>query len=221
MHCEAAAAKRTVSIPSYTVGEEIFNAVSHGLGALLSVAALAIMLVQAQGARAIMSCAIFGTTMVLLYTVSCVYHALSPSLAGKRVLRVIDHCNVFLMVLGSYLPASLLGVRGRLGLGMLIVVGCCTLTGIVLTAIDLERFQRINVLCHLISGWSILFGVSSLLRTMGARGVGYLILGGAMYSVGSVLYRIGAKKRYRHSVFHVFCMLGTFCHFWAIYRYLL
>lgn len=214
-------ARRAVGIPSYTVGEEIFNAVSHGCGALLSVAALTIMVVRAQGARAITTCAIFGAVMVLLYTVSCVYHALSPALAGKKVLRVIDHCNVFLMVLASYLPASLLGVRGRLGYLLLAVVGSCTVTGITLTVIDLERYKVASVICHLISGWSILFGVSSLLRTMGARGVGYLILGGVMYSVGSVLYGIGAKKRYRHGVFHVFCMLGTFFHFWAIYQYLL
>ena len=213
--------KRTISIPDYTMGEEICNAVTHGFGALLSAVALTMLAIRAHGALSIITVTLFGVAMIQLYTVSCVYHALSPSLAGKKVLRVIDHCNVFLLVFGTYLPVALLGVGGSEGWILLGIVALFTVLGIVLTAIDVDRFQAASVVCHLLSGWSILFGIPSLLRTVGSTGLLYMILGGVMYSIGAVLYGAGKSKRYRHSVFHIFCLLGTFCHFWAVYHYLL
>lgn len=213
--------KRTISIPDYTMGEEICNAVTHGFGALLSAVALTLLAIRAHGALSIITVTLFGVAMIQLYTVSCVYHALSPSLAGKKVLRVIDHCNVFLLVFGTYLPVALLGVGGSEGWILLGIVALFTVLGIVLTAIDVDRFQAASVVCHLLSGWSILFGIPSLLRTVGSTGLLYMILGGVMYSIGAVLYGSGKSKRYRHSVFHIFCLLGTFCHFWAVYHYLL
>ena len=213
--------KRTISIPDYTMGEEICNAVTHGLGALLSAVALTLLAIRAHGALSIITVTLFGVAMIQLYTVSCVYHALSPSLAGKKVLRVIDHCNVFLLVFGTYLPVALLGVGGSEGWILLGIVALFTVLGIVLTAIDVDRFQAASVVCHLLSGWSILFGIPSLLRTVGSTGLLYMILGGVMYSIGAVLYGAGKSKRYRHSVFHIFCLLGTICHFWAVYHYLL
>ncbi|MBQ2323552.1 MAG: hemolysin III family protein, partial [Oscillospiraceae bacterium] len=173
------------------------------------------------GTLPIVTVTLFGVAMIQLYTVSCVYHALSPSLAGKKVMRVIDHCNVYLLVFGTYLPVALLGVGGREGRILLGIVALFTVLGIVLTAVDVDRFQVASVVCHLLSGWSILFGLPALLRTIGPAGMLYMVLGGVMYSVGAVLYGVGKSRRYRHSVFHVFCLLGTFCHFWAVYQYLL
>lgn len=213
--------KREISIPDYTMGEELFNAISHGIGALLGVAALVLMLVRAKGALAVTTVALFGAATILLYTISCVYHALSPRVKGKKVLRVIDHCNVYLLVLGTYIPMALLGVGGARGWWLLGVVLLFTVLGVVFTALDVDRYQLVSVLCHLGSGWSILFGVPQLLRTLGLKGLGFLILGGVMYSIGAVLYGLGKKKRYSHSVFHVFCLLGTFFHFWAVYAFLL
>ena len=114
--------KREISIPDYTMGEELFNAISHGIGALLGVAALVLMLVRAKGALAVTTVALFGAATILLYTISCVYHALSPRVKGKKVLRVIDHCNVYLLVLGTYIPVALLGVGGARGWWLLGVV---------------------------------------------------------------------------------------------------
>ena len=164
---------------------------------------------------------LFGAAMVLLYTMSCVYHALPPKGRGKQVLRVLDHCNVYLLVFGSYIPAALLGVGGAAGWVLFGVVLLFSVVGIVFTAIDVDRYQLVSVICHLICGWSILAGVPGLLRSMGWGGLSWLILGGVMYSVGAILYGLGKRKKYRHSVFHVFCLLGTFFHFWAIYTYLL
>lgn len=213
--------KHTVSIPDYTMGEEIFNAVSHGLGALLGVAALVLMVIKAHGVLPETAVSLFGAAIIQLYTISCVYHALSPQLKGKKVMRVIDHCNVYLLVLGTYLPVALLGVSGRVGWLLLGIVFVFSVLGIIFTAIDVDKYQVISVVCHLLSGWSILFGIPSLLRSMGLRGLVVLILGGVMYSIGAILYGLGKTKKYRHCVFHVFCMLGTFFHFWGIYAFLL
>lgn len=212
---------RIISIPDYTLGEELFNSISHGLGALLGAAALALMMVRARGALEVTTAALFGASMILLYTMSCVYHALPAGLPAKKVLRVLDHCNVYLLVFGTYIPVSLLGVGGKTGWVLFGVVGFFTALGVVLTAVDLERFKVAAVICHLLNGWSILFGLSGLMQSMGREGILFLVLGGLMYSLGAILYAIGKKKRYRHSIFHLFCLAGTFFHFWAVYRYLL
>ena len=212
---------RAISIPSYSMGEEISNAVSHGFGAILSAAALVLMLVRARGALAVTAAALFGSVMILLYTMSCLYHALPPSLSGKRVLRVLDHCNVFLLVFGTYIPASLLGVCGVRGWVLFSVVAFLTLLGIVFTVTNMERFQTAAVICQLLSGWSILIGASDLLNTAGVQGFVWMIAGGVLYSIGAILYGMGKRRMYFHSVFHVFCLLGTFCHFWAIYQFIL
>ena len=213
--------KHTVSIPDYTMGEEICNAVTHGLGALLSAAALTLLAIRAQGTLPIVTVTLFGVAMIQLYTVSCVYHALSPSLAGKKVMRVIDHCNVYLLVFGTYIPASLLGVCGVRGWVLFSVVAFLTLLGIVFTVINMERFQMAAVICQLLSGWSILIGASDLLNTAGVQGFVWMIAGGVLYSIGAILYGMGKRRMYFHSVFHIFCLLGTFCHFWAIYQFIL
>ena len=213
--------KRGIRIPDYTLGEELFNAISHGIGALLSIAGLVLMIVRAHGALEVTTVTLFGSALIVLYTISCIYHALSPRLTGKKVLRVIDHCNVFLLVLCTYIPVSLAGVGGALGWVLFGVVCFFAVLGIVLTAVDLERFQLPSVFCHLISGWSIVIGIPNLLRSMGSRGVWTLILGGVLYSIGAVLYGIGAKRRYGHCVFHLFCLAGSFFHFWCVFRYLL
>lgn len=215
------AIRREIRLPDYSLGEELFNAISHGLGGLLGTAALVLLAIRARGALALVSVVLFGAATVLLYTMSCVYHALSPAVRGKRVLRVLDHCNVYLLVLGTYIPVSLLGVGGAMGWVLFGVVLLFSLLGILFTAIDVDRYQAVSVICHLICGWSILAGIPGLLHSMGRDGLTWLVLGGVMYSVGAVLYGLGKRKRYRHSLFHVFCLLGTFFHFWAVYTYLL
>lgn len=213
--------KREIRIPDYSLGEELFNAISHGIGALLGAAALVLMVVKAHGALPEVTVSVFGVTMIQLYSISCIYHALPPSLKGKCVMRVIDHCNVYLLVLGTYIPVSLLGVGGAKGWWLFGIVALFTALGITFTAIDVDRFSLVSVICHLISGWSILISIPDLLRSMGMQGLVLMILGGVMYSVGAILYGLGKKRKYRHSIFHIFCLLGTVFHFFAIYFYLL
>ncbi len=179
------------------------------------------MVVKAKGPLAETTVSLFGSTMVILYTLSCIYHALPASLEGKKVLRVLDHCNVYLLVFGTYIPVALLGVGGSLGWILFGVVALVTVLGIVLTSIGIDKFQALEVICHLINGWSILFGLSKLSNSIGLNGIVLLILGGIIYTVGSILYGIGSKKKYIHSIFHLFCVAGTILHFFTVYLYLL
>lgn len=210
-----------IRIPKYTLKEELFNSISHGIGAIFAIVALVLMIIKADTALEVVTVSIYGSFMIILYTISCIYHALSPKLTGKKVLRVIDHCNVYLLVFGTYIPVALLGVGGWLGWLLFGIVLFVTLLGIVLSSINTDKFQVFEVICHLVNGWSIIFGISKLLESMTYYGVLYCILGGIFYTVGAIIYGIGAKKKYMHSVFHVFCLLGTISHFIAIYFYLL
>lgn len=213
--------KRSNTIPNYTLGEELINSISHGIGAILSVVALVLMMIKCDSALEYITCAIFGTTMIVLYTISCIYHALSPKITGKKVLRVLDHSNVYMLVLGTYIPISLLGIGGVKSIILVCFVGIVTLTGIILTCIDIDRFQVSSVICHLLNGWSAVFGISNLYSNTGFYGVLFLVLGGVMYSLGAILYGIGSHVRYMHSVFHFFCIAGTVFHFLCIYLFML
>ncbi len=213
--------KRSNTIPSYTLGEELINSISHGIGALLAVAALVLMLVKSNRALEYVTCSIFGTAMIVLYTISSIYHALSPKISAKKVLRVLDHCNVYMLVFGTYIPISLLGIGGTKSILLVTFVGIVTLTGIILTNINIDKFQVSSAICHLLNGWSAVFGISELYQNTGTYGVVFLVLGGVMYTIGAVLYGIGAKYKYMHSIFHFFCIAGTFFHFLCIYLYIL
>ena len=213
--------KLNIKVPQYTLGEELFNAISHGLGAAFAIVALVLMTVKANSALAETCVSLFGATMIILYTISCVYHALSARLEGKKVLRVLDHCNVYLLVFGTYIPVSLLGVGGWLGWVLFGFVATVTIVGIVLTSVKIDKFTVLEVVCHLLNGWSIIVGLPMLIQTAGLAGVLWLLAGGIMYSLGSVLYGVGSRKKYVHSMFHVFCILGTACHFVMIYGFLL
>ena len=210
-----------IRIPDYTLAEELFNAISHGAAAALSIVALVLMVIKAHGALAETCVSLFGATMIVLYTVSCIYHGLSAKLEGKKIMRVLDHCNVFLLVYGTYTPVSLLGVKGKTGWIMFGVVSAITLIGIIVTSINVDKYSKLAVFLHLLSGWSILLGYSALYHTVSKAGMIYAVLGGVFYTVGSILYGLGKNIRYMHCVFHVFCILGTFCHFWMIYMYLI
>ena len=211
----------SIRIPKYTLAEELWNSISHGLAAIFAIVATILMIVKADTALEYVTVSIFGTTMIVLYVISCIYHALSRRLTGKKVLRVIDHCNVFLLVLGTYTPVALLGVGGALGWWLFGFVALVSVIGITLSAVAIARFQILEVICHLLNGWSILIGLPQLYEHMGLAGVLLLLLGGLAYTVGAILYGIGAKHRYIHSIFHFFCVAGTVLQWCAIYLCLL
>lgn len=212
-----------VKIPNYSLSEELINSISHGVVAIFSIVGLIMLVIKAanKGAMAVTTVTLFGTTMIILYTISCIYHALSPKITGKKVMRVIDHCNVFLLVFGTIIPVALVGIEGYLGWIYFSIVALVTLIGIVFSAIDVDKNQKIEVICHLINGWSVTLFSKTLITNIGTVGFLFVVLGGVMYSLGAILYGIGSKKKYMHSVFHFFCIFGTIFHYLAIYLYIL
>lgn len=208
---------RTNTLPFYTLGEELINSISHGIGAVFSVFALIFLLLKANVVFEYITCAIFGTTMISLYSISTIYHALSPKISGKKILRILDHCNVYMLVLGTYIPISLLGIGGIKSVLLVIFVSLVTLTCIILTCINIDKYQVASVICHLFNGWSTVIGIGNLYNNTGFNGVLFLVLGGVMYSVGAILYGIGSHVKYMHSVFHFFCIAGTVFHFLCVY----
>lgn len=213
--------KRSNTIPNYTLEEELINSISHGVGALLAIAALILMLIKSNSPKEYITCTIFGTTMITLYTISSIYHALSPKVKAKKVLRILDHSNVFMLVFGTYIPISLLAIGGIKSVLLVTFVGFVTLTGIILVLKDIDKYQLSSVVCHLLNGWSAIFGISDMYNNMGFYGVLFLILGGVMYSLGAILYGLGAHVRYMHSIFHFFCIAGTVFHFLCVYLFIL
>ena len=215
--------KHRISIPKYTLGEELISAISHGVGALLGIAALVLCIVKScnpfDGYK-LASSIVFGLTVTLLYLMSCLYHSLKVNKA-KRVFRVIDHCTIFLLIAGTYTPYTLVSLRGTLGWWIFgIIWGIATL-GIVLNAVNLKKFAKLSVACYLIMGWIIVFAYQYMVQVMHPTSLALLIWGGIAYTVGAVLYAIGSKKKYFHSVFHFFCLAGTILHFFSIYLYVL
>lgn len=215
--------KHRIAIPSYTLGEELISSISHGVGALLGIAAMVLCIVKSawQGdPYKIASSIIFGLTVMILYLMSCLYHALKVNKA-KRVFRVIDHCTIFLLIAGTYTPYTLVSLRDTVGWWVFGVIWGTAILGIVLNAVSLRKFSKISVALYLLMGWMIVLAYQHMVQAIDPRGMSLLIWGGVAYTLGAILYGIGSKKRYFHSVFHFFCMAGTILHFFSIYLYVL
>lgn len=212
-----------ISIPKYSLSEELLNSISHGVGAIFGIVATVLCLVKAANSGdpwRTVSSAIFGVTVLLLYLMSCLYHALKVNKA-KRVFRVIDHCTIFLLIAGTYTPFTLVTLRGTIGWWLFGIVWGMAILGITLNAVNLKKFSRVSVACYLVMGWAILAAFQPLAEALAPGGISLLIWGGVAYTVGAILYGIGAKVKYFHSVFHFFCLAGTVLHFFAVYLYVL
>ena len=216
---------KKIRIPDYTLGEEITNSVTHGLGAIFALVALVLMIAKAavngNTALCFVVLSVYGSFMFITYVISCVYHGLSPKLKGKVVLRVIDHCDVYLLVLGTIIPVALLGVQGFYGWLLFTLALMLNVVGIVFTAINVDKYSKISVFCHLLSGWCVCFFIRPLVANASVNCFWFILAGGISYSIGAILYWLGKKKRYMHSVFHVFVLAGSVLQWLAIYLYLI
>lgn len=209
-----------ISLPDYTTGEEIFNSVSHAVGAMLGSAATALCLMKASNGWAIASAIVYGFTLMLMFSVSTVYHAL-PRCRAKGVLRVIDHCDIYLFIAGTYTPYTLISLRDGIGWLLFAAVWCAAITALVFNAIDLKKYRVVSFIAYLLTGWAIVAALSPLGEAIGTGGVALLLAGGACYTFGALLYVIGKKYRYMHSIFHVFVLAGSILHFFSIYYYVM
>jgi len=219
-------ALRDRELPSYTRGEEIFNMVSHIVGGAVGLAALALCVIFAviySDAWGVVGASIYGGTMVILYTMSSLYHGLKPVMA-KKVFQVIDHCTIYFLIAGTYTPVTLAGLRPEHPVIAFVVFGivwACCFTAATLTAIDLKKYQVLSMICYLAMGWCIIFFIKPTVQCLGFWGTVYLITGGLAYTIGAVLYGIGKKKKYMHSIFHLFVLAGSVLHFFMVLFYVI
>ena len=207
------------AVKRYTVGEEIFNAVTHGVGAALGIAGTVILLVYSDDAWKAVSSAIYGGSMILLFLMSCLYHAIAAPRA-KKVFRVFDHTSIFLLIAGTYTPFTLITLRGWVGWTLFGIVWACAVGGIVLNSISNERFRRFSQICYIASGWCIVIAFVRVGRSLALPGIGLLLAGGVAYTVGVFFYR-DKKRRYVHSVWHLFVLAGAVLHYLDILQYVI
>lgn len=202
-----------------TIGEEIANAVSHGVGELLAIAGAVVAIVMAAihgTAITVVSASLYGASMILLYLFSTLYHSLTNR-SAKRVFRVFDHCSIFILIMGSYIPICLVLIGGALGWTLFGINAFCTVLGIVFNCINLERWSKPSVVLYVIMGWSVLIGAKSVISAVDAAGIALLVGGGAAYTAGIIFYK--ARKKYMHFVWHIFVLAGTVLHYFFMLFY--
>lgn len=213
-------------LPTYTKGEEIFNMVSHIVGGAFGIAVTALCVIFAaihHNVYGIVSGAIYGTTMIILYTMSSIYHGLHPNKA-KKVFQVLDHCTIFLLIAGSYTPFVLCTFREyntALGWTLFGIIWGVAILGIVLNAIDLKKYKVFSMICYLAMGWCVIIKLPLLIQLLGIPGTVILVSGGIAYTIGAILYGIGKKHKYMHSIFHLFIVLGSVLQFFSILLYVM
>lgn len=201
---------------SYTPGEEFANALSHAVGAMLSIFGIVMLAVRSQTATAAATTAVYGASMFLLFQASTCYHAMTNATA-KRVFRRIDHSAIYLLIAGTYTPVLMIAVPFPTSVGLLAMIWYLAVTGVVFSCLTL-KFPYLSTGLYLVMGWLSLFLLHSLWQNGAYRTIWLLLAGGAVYSVGIVFYLM--KTRYMHSVWHLFVLGGAVCHYFAIYHLL-
>ena len=213
-------------LPTYTRGEELANTISHIVGGAFGIIVLASCVVVSAlsgDAWAVVGSAIYGGSMILLYTVSSVYHGLTHPTA-KKVMQVIDHCTIYLLIGGTYTPILLSAIRpispGWAWTIFGIVWGLAVMAA-TFTAIDLKKYSKLSMMCYIGMGWCIVVAADVAISAIPLPGLLWLLGGGIAYSVGAILYGLGKKRRYMHSAFHLFTLVGSLMQYVCIFFYIL
>ena len=205
---------------AWSLGEEVAHSVTHGIGLLAAVAGLVALVILAAATRdpwRITSCAIYATTLVLLYAASTLYHALSATRA-RDVLRVLDHSAIFLLIAGTYTPFALVSLRGPWGWTLLAIVWSLAVVGVAAKAVYGTRWPVISTVLYLAMGWTVVIAVKPLLTHVPPAGIAWLVAGGLAYTGGVVFYA-WTRLRYSHAIWHVFVLAGSVCHYIAVVLY--
>ena len=212
---------------TYSKGEEIMNMVSHIVGGALGIVATVLCVIFAaihKNVYGVVSGAIFGATLIILYTMSSIYHGLKPERMSKKVFQVIDHCSIFLLIAGSYTPFCLCTLREystAWGWSIFGIIWGAAILGITLNAIDLKKYKTFSMICYLAMGWCIILKGGVLPKLFTTNGFTLLVVGGIAYTIGAVLYGLGKKKKWMHSIFHILCVIGSLLHFFCILFYVM
>ncbi|WP_294581729.1 hemolysin III family protein [uncultured Thomasclavelia sp.] len=214
-------------LPQYTRGEEIFNMVTHIVGSAFGIAVLVLCIVFAaihRNGYGIASGIIYGVSMILLYTMSSIYHGLPAGRKSKKVFQIMDHCTIFVLIAGTYTPVLLCSIRPIdpfWAWVIFAVVWGCTVIGIILNAIDIKKFATFSMICYLAMGWCIVFRINLLPAAVGMNGIYLLVAGGLAYTIGTIFYGLQKKHRYMHSIWHLWILLGSALHFLCIILYVI
>jgi len=209
-------------VPTYTLAEELISAISHGIGVLLSIAALVLCVVSAAkhgNTMAVVGSCIYGTTLIILYTMSTLYHSFKQGTKVKSIFRIFDHCSIFLLIFGSYTPIVLSAIGGTIGWAMFGILLLITILGITLNAIDLEKYKKLSMFCYILMGWMVIFTLKPAIEAVTATGMIILAIGGIAYTIGAIIYGVGKKVKYMHSVWHFFVLAGSIIQFFTILLY--
>lgn len=205
-----------------SMGEEIANAISHGIGTLLSIAGCAIAIVYAcfhGDARSIVSASLYGAGLILLYLFSTLYHSIT-NIKAKHVFQIFDHCSIFILILSSYIPISLSLLRGALGWTLFGINAFCTVVGIVLNSVNMKRWQKLSMVLYILMGWSAVAVFSPIIHKIPSNAIALLVGGGLCYTGGVFFYKM-KKVRYMHYVWHLFVLAGSVFHFFFMLFYAL
>ena len=200
--------------------------VTHIVGGGLGILALALCVIRAAihaNPWGVVGSAIYGVSMIALYTMSSVYHGMRPG-TGKKVMQVLDHCTIYFLIAGTYSVIALSALRPVnpvLGWGILAFQWALTALAVTLTAIDLHKYSIFSMVCYVFMGWCIIFFLPLALQALTPTGFYWMLAGGIAYTIGAVLYGIGSKMHWMHSVFHIFVVLGSLLQFISIFRFCL
>ena len=205
-----------------SMGEEIANSISHGIGALLAIAGTAVAIVYAclhGDARSIVSASLYGAGLIILYMASTLYHSIT-NLKAKRVFRVLDHCSIYILIFSSYIPVSLSLMRGAAGWVLFGINAGCTALGVTLTAINMKKFHKLAMVLYLLMGWSIVFLGLPTLMSLPKAAIWLLLSGGLCYTGGIAFFAM-KKPKYMHSIWHLFVLAGSILQYFAFLFYAL
>ena len=212
------------ALPTYSRGEELMNMITHIVGGALGVVVLLSCVIRAallDNYYGILSSTIYGTTFITMFTISSVYHGLAPGMS-KKVMQVIDHCTIYFLISGTYSAVVLSAIRPlypTLGWGLFLFEWVLAIFAATLTAIDLKKYEAFSMICYIGMGWAIIPFWCQTLEVMTMPGFLLLLSGGIAYTVGSILYGLGSKHKWMHSVFHIFVVLGALLQYFAVFLY--
>ncbi|WP_034916773.1 hemolysin III family protein [Erwinia sp. 9145] len=216
-------AEKSLLTQGYSVAEEIANSISHGIGFIFGIVGLVLLLTQAMASQAdviaITSYSLYGGSMILLFLASTLYHAL-PWPRAKTWLKKIDHCAIYVLIAGTYTPFLLVGLKSPLAHGLMVVIWGLALMGILFKLAFIHRFEALSVTTYLLMGWLSLIVIYQLAVKLPPGGIGLLIAGGVIYSLGVIFY-VANRIPYNHAIWHGFVLGGSVCHFLAIYLYVM
>ena len=213
-------------LPFYTKGEEIFNMVTHIIGGGLGVVALTLCIIKTaliNDVAEIVSGIAYGVSLIILYTMSSVYHGLKVH-SAKKVFQIFDHCAIYIFIAGTYTPYTVIALQKTAPVIGWIIFGFVwglTALAVTLTAIDLKMYRIFSFVCYIVMGWCIIFAIVPLYKAIDFWGTFLLVLGGILYSVGCVFFKMGKKHRYAHSVFHLFVLVASISHFISIFFFVM